>query len=87
VGEHVVAAIRERGEEIAQNVVETLEVGTRVRIIGRLKPQYFTGKRGRVLSIDGTMVQVKLDKPIKRYRKTYVQVGIPANHVEILDLA
>ncbi len=86
VGEHIVAAIRERGEEIAWNVVETLEEGTKVKIVGTLKPKYFENKRGEVLRIEGTTVTVKLDKPIKRYRKTFAQVGIPANHIQILDL-
>jgi ribosomal protein L21E len=84
VGEHVVNAIRERSHIIDQDRAAEFSEGDRVKIKGPLRPKYFVGKRGTVTQVDGRIVWVKLDHPIKRGSRVVGTGGIPARLLEDL---
>jgi hypothetical protein len=85
VGKHIVEAIAKRQRVLGAEILETLEPGNKVKILGPLRPKYFVGRFGVVDRIADTTVWVTLNKPITRYRKTHTSVGVPAWKLEVLD--
>jgi hypothetical protein len=87
VGAKLVKEIGKRMDVMGKELAETLDLGDRVRIVGELKPKYFTKKCGRVAAVDveAGKVTVKLDTTVKRHGKLYSQVTVPAHAIEVLD--
>ena len=53
----------------ARKVAAQLDTGSRVRIVGNIKPKYLAGLAGTVDKLEGSKVHVRLDcGPINRFR-------------------
>lgn len=70
---YILAAYNERNREIrarhAADMRSQLEKGDKVMVKTNIKPKYFAGQVGEVLSIQGDKVEVDFLRPIRRFNR------------------
>lgn len=80
---YILSAFQERRRYLASikaaEIRSELNKGDRIIILGNIKPKYFIGRVGDVLSIQGDRVEVDFLTPLRRYGRI---VKVPLTSVK-----
>ena len=83
---YILAAFQERRRFLtsvrAANMREQLDVDDKIIVQGNIKPKYFVGRVGKVLSLQGDRVEVDFGTPMRRYGRI---VKVPLSSVRKLS--